>query len=110
MAVAVGILARHVDVEGMVRVLDQRNAQAALDEQWDQLFDERGLAAAGPARKTESSHAQAVAPPQELPAPAVQPKQWSPHCIGRPIFLPKSKSKILSFCASRPVPPSPASG
>ena len=56
MAVAVGILARVVDVEGVVRVLDQRHAQPVLHEARDELLDERGLAAAGPAGEAEGLH------------------------------------------------------
>jgi hypothetical protein len=56
MAVAVGILAGMVDVEGVVRVLDQRHAQPMAHEARDQLLDQRGLAAAGPAGKTEGFH------------------------------------------------------
>ena len=55
-AVAPRVLARLVDVERVVRVLDQRHAQPALHEARDQLLDEGGLAAARPAGKTEDLH------------------------------------------------------
>ena len=45
-AVAIGVLARLVDVERMVRVLDERHAQPGAGEARDELLDERGLAAA----------------------------------------------------------------
>src|SRR4026209_533470 len=101
LAVTVGILARMVHVETVMRMLDQRNAQSALHKQRQQLFDEGGLAAAGPAGKSKGLHA--VAPPQELPAPAVQPRQWSPNCMERFSTRSKSKSKMLSG-----LPPAPA--
>jgi hypothetical protein len=81
MAVAIGILARLVYVEGVVGVLDERHAQPGAGEPRDQLLDKRSLAASGPAGEAENLHAgilagdQATAPPQELPAPAVQPRQ-----------------------------------
>src|SRR5690606_29833238 len=49
LAVPVRVLARNVDVEVVVRVLDQRDAEAAPDEARDQLLDQRGLAASRPA-------------------------------------------------------------
>src|SRR5712664_2838976 len=54
--VPVRVLAGRVHVEAVVRVLDQRNAQAAPGEARDQLLDQRGLAAAGPAGEAESLH------------------------------------------------------
>jgi len=62
-AMAIGILARLVDVEGMVRVLDERHAQARADETRDQFLDERGLAAAGPTCKAEHLHAKSIFAP-----------------------------------------------
>ena len=53
---------------------------------------------------------QAVAPPQELPAPAVQPRQCSPKRMRRPSVRSKSKSKMLSGRPSRRRPASRASG
>ena len=44
-AMAVGILARHIDVEGMVRVLDQRDAQTGFDA----VADREGFVVAYPA-------------------------------------------------------------
>src|SRR6185295_13276449 len=55
-AMAIGILARLVDVERVVGVLDERHAQPAADEARDQLLDERGLATSGPACKAEDLH------------------------------------------------------
>src|SRR6185436_10596021 len=54
--VPVGVLARRVDVEAVVRVLDQGDLEAARGEARDELLDERRLAAAGPAGKTEGLH------------------------------------------------------
>src|SRR5260221_11507191 len=56
MPVAVGILARLVDVEGVMRMLDEGNAQPARGEARDELLDERGLAAARPASEAEDLH------------------------------------------------------
>src|SRR4051812_569133 len=52
----VGILARPIDVEAVVSVLDQRNTQAALYKPRNDLLDQRRLAAAGPAGETEDAH------------------------------------------------------
>lgn len=41
----------------------------------------------------------AVAPPHELPAPAVQPKQWSAKTIRRASSASKSQSKIVCGAA-----------
>src|SRR5690606_20820140 len=57
MAVAEGILARLVDIEGVVRVFDQRHFQVLLHEQRNQFFDQRGFAAAGISGKAENFHA-----------------------------------------------------
>jgi len=65
MAVAVRVLARLVDVERVVGVLDERDLQPARDEKRDQLLDQRRLAAARPARESEYLHI------RSLPA-------WSP--------------------------------
>jgi hypothetical protein len=56
-AVAIGVLARLVDIERMVRVLDERDAQPGAGEARDELLDERGLAAARPAGEAEHFHA-----------------------------------------------------
>src|SRR5882672_2900126 len=55
-AVAVGILARLVDVEAVMRVLDHRYPEAPFDEARDELFDQRGLAASRPSRESEYFH------------------------------------------------------
>ena len=54
--VAVRILARLVHVEGMVGVLDERYFHAFGNKERHQFFYERGLAAARPARESESFH------------------------------------------------------
>src|SRR4029453_11308407 len=50
------ILARLIEIELVMRVLDQRDRQAARDEAWNQLLDKRRLAAAGPAGESEYAH------------------------------------------------------
>ncbi len=55
-AVTVGVLARPVDVEAVVRVLDDRNLQAARGQPWNQLFDQRRLARPGKTGDTENLH------------------------------------------------------
>src|SRR5712691_12713399 len=56
LAVAVRILARLVDVEAVMRVLDHRNPEAPLDEARNELLDQRGLAASRPSRESEYFH------------------------------------------------------
>src|SRR5687767_13087389 len=60
---AIGVLARMVDVEGVVRMLDERYAQPALHKARDQLLDERRFAASGPPRKAEDLHASIIFAP-----------------------------------------------
>ena len=48
--------ARLIEVELVMRVLDQRYRQAVPDEARDQLLDERRLATAGPAGESEYAH------------------------------------------------------
>src|SRR2546421_11079068 len=50
------VLARLVDIEAVMRMLDERNGQAARREPRHQPFDERRLAAAGPAGESEEAH------------------------------------------------------
>src|SRR5712672_2174140 len=57
LAVAIGILARLIDVEAVMRVLDHRHLQAALDEARNELLDQGGLAAPRPSREAEDLHA-----------------------------------------------------
>src|SRR3954468_117208 len=61
--VAVGVLAGLVDVEAVVRVLDERNLDPMLREARDQLLDQRGFAAARPAGEAEGFHAGCDATP-----------------------------------------------
>src|SRR5688572_28103382 len=60
---AIGVFARMVDVEGVVRVLDQRNGQPVPDKARNQLLDQRGLAAAGPAGEAERFHTSTIFDP-----------------------------------------------
>src|SRR5688572_5708492 len=60
---AIGILARMVDVERVVGMLDERYAQPALHESRDQLLDGRRFAAAGPSGKTEDLHTRTIFAP-----------------------------------------------
>ncbi len=55
-AVPVRILARLVDVEGMVGVLDQRNLQPLRNKTGNEFLDQCGLATTGPAGETECLH------------------------------------------------------
>src|SRR5712692_6295695 len=56
LAVAIRILARLVDVEAVMRVLDHRYPEASFDEARDELLDQRGLAASRPSRESEYFH------------------------------------------------------
>src|SRR3989441_5417436 len=56
LTVAVRILARLVDVEAVMRVLDHRYPETALDETRDELLDQGGLAASRPSGETEDLH------------------------------------------------------
>src|SRR5436190_9187935 len=62
-AVPVGVLARLVDVEAVVRVLDERDAQPRTGEARDQLLDERRFAAARPAGEAEHFHTKIIFAP-----------------------------------------------
>src|SRR5205814_4771912 len=62
-AVAIGILAGLVDVERMVRVLDERDTQSRAGEARDQFLDERCLAAARPAGEAEDFHTKSIFAP-----------------------------------------------
>ncbi len=50
------ILARLIDVEFMVRVLDGRDLQAAADQHRNHARDQRRLAGTAPARETDDAH------------------------------------------------------
>src|SRR6185437_1048262 len=56
LAMFVGILARLVDIEAMMRVLHRGNADAAADELGDQPYQEGGLAAAAEPDHSEKAH------------------------------------------------------
>jgi hypothetical protein len=51
-----GILARLVDVEGMVRVLEGRNPQTTSNQSGDDFDQERGLARPAPTGETDDAH------------------------------------------------------
>src|SRR5256885_16138651 len=53
---AVRILARLVDVEAVMRVLDHRYPEAAFDEARNELLDQGGLAASRPSGEAEDLH------------------------------------------------------
>src|SRR5712672_23453 len=57
LAVAVRILARLVDIEAVMRVLDHRYPETALDEARNELLDQGGLAAPRPSGEAENLHA-----------------------------------------------------
>ena len=52
----VGILARRIHVEGVMRVLHGGNGDAAADQRRDQLGQQGGLAGAAPAGQTDDAH------------------------------------------------------
>ncbi len=54
--VAVGVLAWHVDVEVVMRPLDQRHFEAASGQQRNDAFDQHGLTAARPAGESKDFH------------------------------------------------------
>jgi hypothetical protein len=51
-----GILARIVDIEFVMRVLDQRHGQPVCFQAGDHLFHQRGFAASGPAGEANDLH------------------------------------------------------
>ena len=51
-----GILARPIDLERVMRVLDERHAKPPRDDERNHLLDESGLATAGITRETEDFH------------------------------------------------------
>ena len=55
-AMAVGILARLVDVETVVGVLDDRHLEATRRQLWDELFQQGRLAGTGITGDTENFH------------------------------------------------------
>ena len=59
-----GILARHVDIETMVGVLDDGNAKALLEKMRDNTRQQRGLAGAAPSR--QANHFHPIPPAMEL--------------------------------------------
>ena len=56
LAMAPGVLARVVDVEAVVRVLDHRHPQPTQAQRSDQLLDQRGLARTGVTGETHHLH------------------------------------------------------
>src|SRR5262249_29586556 len=56
-AMGVGILARLVDVEAMMGVLERRYFEPPCDDAGDDLSKERGLAGAAPAGEADDAHA-----------------------------------------------------
>src|SRR6266513_555549 len=59
-AVAIRVLTGLIDVEVVVRVLDERHLQASLHEARDEQLDQGGLAASRPSRESEYLHAAIV--------------------------------------------------
>src|SRR3954452_8745963 len=57
---APGVLAGHVDVELVMRMLDDRDAQAKRIEMRDQPRQQRGLARTAPACKADDFHSSSV--------------------------------------------------
>src|SRR6516164_5986350 len=78
---APGILARYVDVEMVMGVLDHGDAQALRVEMGDEPRQERGLARTAPSRKADDFHsgslsAKAMEPPS---APSLRAKRRNPE-------------------------------
>src|SRR5262245_49196811 len=66
-AMGVGILARLVDVEAVVRVLECRHLQSPGDDAGNDLGEERGLAGAAPAGEADDAHAALYSSPKRAP-------------------------------------------
>src|SRR5438874_5719490 len=60
LAMPPGVLAGHVDVELVMRMLDDRDAQAQRVEMRDQPRQQRGLARTAPACKADDFHPRSV--------------------------------------------------
>ena len=82
LAVAPGILAGHIDIELVMGMLDDGNAQALRVEMRDQPRQQRGLARTAPARKADDFHSVRSPPtarqpmePRPLPVIASAAKQ-----------------------------------
>jgi hypothetical protein len=52
----VGILARLIDIEIVMRVFDRLDAEPTREKRRDELDDQRRLAGAAPARKSDNTH------------------------------------------------------
>src|SRR5919198_5455208 len=63
----VGILARLVDVEAVVCVLERRYLQSPGDDAGNDLCEERGLAGAAPAGEADDAHAALYSSPRRAP-------------------------------------------
>src|SRR5947207_12696705 len=66
LAMSIRILPRLVDVEFMVRVLDQRHGDSLRDKPGHKTFDERCLAATGPAGESKDLHREAWRPARAM--------------------------------------------
>ena len=66
-AVHEGILARLVEVEAVMGVLERRHAHAARDQARDELGDQRGFAGTAPAGETDDAHG-ALIPHRAVPS------------------------------------------
>src|SRR5262245_20090125 len=66
-AVGMGILARLVDVEAVVGVLERRDRESPRDDAGDDFGEERGLARAAPAGEADDAHAALYSSPKRAP-------------------------------------------
>src|SRR6516225_8243396 len=81
-AVEEGILARLVEVEAVMRVLERGHAEAARNQQRDELGDQRGFTRPTPAGETDDTHGSLIA---KRPAvrPGVASQQRDDRLFGR---------------------------
>src|SRR5262249_31006399 len=76
-AVHIGILARLVHVERMVRVLEGRDLEAAGGDRRDELGDERRFAGAAPAGQSDDAHGRVIARASPSPEGGGSPSEAS---------------------------------
>src|SRR3954451_20872585 len=101
-AMAIRVLARLVDVERVVGVLDERHAQPSADEARDQLLDERGLAAARPTGKAEDLHYPILS--RRAAARAARPRRTAQAVLAECDAAPKRGVEVETEDAEGPAP------
>ena len=68
----VRVLARLVDVESVMRVLDRGHAQAARGQKRDHAHEQRGLARSAPAGDADDFHAVIITQARNMPSAPAQ--------------------------------------